>query len=181
MSAKFYSSEGIVLSRKNYGEADRILDVFSKNYGKLKLLAKGVRQPRSKKRGALEVFSHIKFSARKGRGIDVMTEAEVVNSYAKIRKDLRKTSVAYFFIEAVGRLIREGEKEIDVFKLLISYLTYLINAKNLKALRQNFTYELLTVLGFWPKGKIMFDADGKLEAVLETRLNSKRIAKKILT
>jgi len=64
---KTYSSEGIILSRKNYGEADRILTVFSKNYGKVTLLAKGIRKLISKKRGHLEIFSEVKFSAVSGK------------------------------------------------------------------------------------------------------------------
>ena len=76
MKQRSYSSDGIILSRKNYGEADRILIVLSKNFGKLSLLAKGIRKIKSKKRGHLEIFSKIKFSAVKGHGFDLMTEAD---------------------------------------------------------------------------------------------------------
>ena len=77
MKLRTYSSEGIVLSRKNYGEADRILVILSKNFGKLSLLAKGIRKIKSKKRGSLEIFCQIKFSAVNGHGFDIMTLQEL--------------------------------------------------------------------------------------------------------
>jgi len=91
-----YSSDAIILSRKNYGEADRFLTVYSKNFGKLRLLAKGVRRPKSKKRGHIEVFSQLKFSASKGKGIDLITEAETIASFEVIRKDLKKVTVGNY-------------------------------------------------------------------------------------
>src|SRR3989344_8334314 len=97
MRFRTYSSDCIVLSRRNYGEADRILTVYSRHYGKLKLLAKGVRKPKSKKRGHIEVFSRLRFSASKGKGIDIITEAELIEPYDFLRRDLRKTSLAYYF------------------------------------------------------------------------------------
>ena len=83
MKIRTYSSEGIILARKNYSEADRILTCFSKSYGKISLLAKGIRKLKSKKRGHLEVFSHIKFSASRGHGMDIITEVETINTFSK--------------------------------------------------------------------------------------------------
>lgn len=61
MKLRTYSSEGIVLSRKNYGEADRILVILSKNFGKLSLLAKGIRKIKSKKEEVLKFSAKLNF------------------------------------------------------------------------------------------------------------------------
>jgi DNA repair protein RecO (recombination protein O) len=77
MKPKTYKTEGIVLARRNYSEADRIISVFSKGWGRISLLAKSVRKPKSRKRPHIEVFSYITFQAVKGKGIDLVTEVEL--------------------------------------------------------------------------------------------------------
>ncbi len=170
MKPRRYSSEAIVLARRNFSEADRILVVYSKYYGKLSLLAKGVRKPKSRKRGALEVFSHFKFSAARGKSLDLVTEAELVNPFNLIRENLKKTSVAYFLLEVVGRSTRDDEKNERLFQLLLNYLNKLEKEKSLKELREDFIYQSLVLLGFWPKGKKMDNPDQVLENVVEREM-----------
>ncbi|MBI2103668.1 DNA repair protein RecO [Candidatus Woesebacteria bacterium] len=180
MRPRSYSSEGIVLARRNFGEADRIIVIFSKNFGKVSFIAKGVRRPKSKKRGHLEVFSHLKFQAASGKGLDILTEAEIVDNFSAIRKNLKKVAVAYFLMEAVGRTTHENESHSEVFDLTIEYLNKLKTAKSLKKLRLDFILRLLTVLGFWPKDKPMLDPDSQLENIIERKLSSIRVGKKVL-
>jgi len=67
MIIKNYSSKGIVLAKRNFSETDRIIVLYTKNLGKISLIAKGVRKLKSRKRGSLEVFNLISFSAAKTR------------------------------------------------------------------------------------------------------------------
>lgn len=180
MNPRSYSDEGIVLARRNYGEADRILSVYTKNHGRISYLAKGVRRPESRKRGHIEVFSQIRFQASRGKGLDLITEVETVENFSSIRKNLKKVSLAYYFIEVVGRITREGQSHPELYYLLLKYLNQLKSAKELKALRLDFILRLLTVLGFWPRGKALLDPDKKLEEVLERQINSRRVGKRIL-
>jgi len=180
MLPRSYSDEGIVLARRNYSEADRILSIYTKNHGRATFLAKGIRRPVSKKRGHLEVFSHIRFQAAHGKGLDLLTEAETVDGFNQIRKNLKKVSLAYYFVEVVGRITREGQSHPEFFYLIQEYLNQLKIQKELKSLRLDFILRLLTVLGFWPKGKILVDPDKKLEEVLERQVNSSRVGKRIL-
>ena len=180
MHPRHYSSEGIVLARRNYGEADRILVIYSKAFGKISLMAKAVRYPKSRKRGAIEVFSYIKYAAVRGKNLDLITEAEIINSYNLIRRDLKRTSLAYFLMEAIGRTCHENEPNHEVFELLLRYLNELKDGSQLKKLRLNFILDLLTELGFWPKGKIMNDPDRVLENVIEREMTSLRVGKKLI-
>jgi len=175
-----YTSEGIILRRLNYGEADRILTVFSRVYGKLTVLAKGVRKLTSKKRGHLEIFSWVKFSTKEARGFDLLTEVEILDNFDKIRKNLNKVTLAYYFCEVVNKITREGEKQATVYDLLFTALKQLESSKNLKILRKDFVTNLLVDLGYWPQGKKMVDVDIELESVLERKINSVRIGKKVL-
>lgn len=175
-----YSDEAIVLARRNFSEADRILSVFSRNHGRVSLIAKGVRRPSSRKRGHIEIFSQIKFHAEKGRGLGIMTEAEIIDSFGEIRKNLKKVAVAYYLMEVIGRTINEDERNTQLYEILLNYLNKLKNESRLLSLRKNFVYGVLTVLGFWPKGRELADPDAKLEEVTERQLASARVGKKLV-
>ena len=180
MSPKTYSSEGIILARRNFGEADRIISIYTKDYGRLSFIAKGVRKLTSRKRASLEVFTHISFLAHRGKSLDIITEAQTLEYYRNMRKSLKKVSLAYFFCEVVGRITREGEGNEELYDLTLTYLEELKTAKTLKRLRYKFIYEILTLLGFWPKDKTLPNPDYVLESVLERQLSSIRVGKKLL-
>lgn len=180
MKRRNYSTEGIILALKDYSEADRIIVVFTKDFGKITLIAKGVRKLTSRKRGYLEVFNRIKFSAVKSKGLDIILEAETINSFPKIRRNLKKVSVGYYFCEVIGRSTKDEGIHKDLYLLILDYFSELEKTDNLKMLRTNFIKDLLVILGFWPKEKKMLDADRVLKEVIEREINSSRVGKRIL-
>lgn len=175
-----YSDEGIVLARRNYGEADRIISVYTKNHGRVSLIAKAVRRPESRKRGHLEIFSLIRFQAVSSRGLDLMPEVEVITNFREIRKSLKRISLAYYFCEVVSKITHEGEPHLEVFNLLVENLDKLQTAKQLKKLRLDFILRLLIVLGYWPQGKFLVNPDEKLAEVIERQVASVRVGKRML-
>ena len=180
MIQRSFSTEGVILHRSNFGEADRLLSILSKHYGKMFLLAKGVRKPKSRKRGHIEIFSRVRYSYTKNDHFVLMNEAELIDSYDGIRKNLKKTSLAYYFIETVSKILEEDEKHEEVYELLIKYLSLLKITKKLKDLRLNYINDILVSLGYWPKLKNMSEHDKILDSVLERHLNSKRVGEKML-
>ncbi|OGM13543.1 DNA repair protein RecO [Candidatus Woesebacteria bacterium RIFCSPLOWO2_01_FULL_39_23] len=176
-----YTSLGIVLARRNYSEADRIVVIFSKNFGKISLIAKGVRKPKSKKRGSIEIFNIVKFSASKTKSIDIMTESIQIESFIDIKKDLKKVAVAYYLMEVIGRITVENEAHDEIYELMVKYLNLLKSGDNLKDLRQNFIYEVLTNLGFWPRGKTITNPDRVIEDIVERKMNSARVGRRMLS
>jgi len=180
MNRRLFST-GFVLSRKNFSEADRIITLYTKDYGKIALIAKSVRRTKSRKRGALEVFSHIKFSGYAGKGIPYLLEVEAINDFNIIRGDMRKVTVAYFFMEVISRLTREDEEHQKLYYLLKEYLLKLVTSNSLKKLRKEFTYSALVELGFWPEGKQLDDVDALLEEIIERKSSTIRVGKKLLT
>jgi DNA repair protein RecO (recombination protein O) len=181
MKPRGYTSEGIVLTRKIFGEADRIISIYSKDRGRISLIAKGVRKPESRKRGHIEVFNLVKFQGAIGHGLDIMLEAEVINDFKNVRKSLKKISLAYYLMEVVGRITHEGESNEELFNLISSSLTKLETTKELKKLRLNFLQEILTLLGYWPKGTAIPDLDEKLEEVIERQIYSERVGKRMIS
>lgn len=180
MGFKSYSGEGIILAKRKFGEADRILVVLSKYHGKVSLLAKGVRKPMSRKRGHIEVFNHIRFQAVSTNSLDLVTEVEIINSFEKTKLDLKKISLAYYLIEVVGRVLNDEERNDEIYDLLLSTLTKLEETNKLKSLRAEFMERILVLLGFLPEGKKVHDLDGFLEDVMERKVNSLRVGRKVL-
>lgn len=176
-----YTSEGFVLARRNFGEADRIIDIYSKEKGKISLIAKGVRRTGSRKRGHIEIFSKVNFQAVNGKGMGILTEAELVDGYKEIRKSMKKFSLAYYFVEVIGKITHEGEQNYELYNFLSSMFEKLKSSKHLKELRSYFVADMLKILGYWPKDKDLKFPDEKLEEVLERQIGSVRVGKRILS
>jgi len=108
----------IVLSRTDYGEADRILTLLTPEHGKLRLMAKGVRRVKSKLAGGIELFSVSTITFVRGRGdIGTLVSTRLVKHYGEIVRDLQRTQAGYDCIKQLNKLT-EDEPEADYFYLL---------------------------------------------------------------
>ena len=180
MNNRHYSSIGIIISRRNFSEADRILTLYTETFGKLKFIAKGIRKLGSRKRGHLEIFSMIKFSASKTTNLPLLTEVETIDDFGSVREDLRKVAVGYYFMEVIEKITQEGEKNTFLFGHLVSYLNLLQSSGDLKKLRESFVRDTLTLTGFWPQGQTSSNIDLILENVTERKFVSSIVGKKLL-
>lgn len=180
MRFKSYSSEGIILKRFDYAEADRIVTIFSKDFGKITFIAKGVRKPTSKKRHAIELFNYIKFSAIENRGLDILIETELIDSFLNVKKDLKKSTCAFFAAEVIDKLLQDRAEHSHLFLMLQDYLSNLKKSVNLKLLRNNFTKNVLVELGYWDIDKEMDDPDLFLQTITEKKVTSIKIGRRML-
>lgn len=182
MEKHSYLAEGVILSRKNYGEADRILTIFTKTYGKIRVIAKGVRRTTSRKKGSVELFNHIRFFAAVGRKMDVVTEVETKEAFLGWRKDLTRVAVAYHLAEVVEKLTPDHQEHKEVFALLTSALDKLskIGYWELYLYIQSFKKELLEELGFLERGaRGPRDLDLYIEDLISGRLRTKKFLGKL--
>lgn len=173
-----FKTEGIVLKRANYGEADRILTIFTKHFGKITAIAKGIRRTTSRKGGNLELFNQVRIFVAQGRNMDLITEAETINSFRDWRKDLKKVAVAYQLCELIDKLSAEGVENDEVYEILINYFSNLPSITNYQLLITDFELSLLQSLGFWPRGRPVGNLD--LDAYIENLINRKLKAKNFL-
>ncbi len=112
------TTTGIILNRIDYGEADRILTLLTPDYGKLRLLAKGVRRIKSKMAGGIELFSVSQLGFIKGRGdIGTLTSTRLEKHYGKIVTDLERTMAGYDIIKRLDKATEEGAEE-EYFNIL---------------------------------------------------------------
>ncbi|HEX3568114.1 MAG TPA: DNA repair protein RecO [Candidatus Saccharimonadales bacterium] len=112
------NTTGIILSRTDFGEADRILTLLTPEYGKLRLVAKGVRRVKSKLAGGIELFSISHITFIRGRGdMGTLVSTRLVKHYAGIVKDLQRTMLGYDLIKQLNK-VTEDAPESDYFDLL---------------------------------------------------------------
>src|SRR3954452_9882092 len=113
-----YTTEAIVLSRFDYGEADRILTVMTPGGGKLKAIAKGIRRPTSRIGGSVEPFAELKLALAHGRTFDVITQVEVVHPWLRMRDNLVSFGTASYLAELADGTLEERSVAEPVYLLL---------------------------------------------------------------
>jgi DNA repair protein RecO (recombination protein O) len=149
--ARSYRAQAIVLSHIEYGEADRILKLFTLEKGKISAIAKGVRKIRSRKAGHLEPFTHVNLFLAKGRNLDIITQAEMVDSFAGLRDNLERLAYASYVMEVLDRFTYEEGQNIGIFRLLANTLSRLEKQSNPETVVHYFELRLLDLLGFRPQ------------------------------
>jgi DNA repair protein RecO (recombination protein O) len=95
--------DAVVLRHSDYGEADRMLTLYTRQMGKARAIAKGARKMASRKAGHIEPFTHVKLQLAKGRDVLIVTQAETVDAYLSLRDDLVLTSHASYMLELLDR------------------------------------------------------------------------------
>ncbi|MDR5683082.1 MAG: DNA repair protein RecO [Armatimonadota bacterium] len=115
-----YKAEGVVLRRRNLGEADRVLTLLTREWGKISARARGVRRTASPLSGRLEPFTHGRFLLARGRALDVVAQVEVVEGFVPLRDDLERMAYASLAAELTDRLLAEHEPHPEVFGILLA-------------------------------------------------------------
>lgn len=169
-----YRVEGIVIKRKNFGEADRILTVYTKHKGKINVLAKGVRKITSKRSSHIELLTHSVLGIYEGK-MPLLTETESLYYYSNLKNDLQKAGYAFYICELIDGLCASDQENRGVFTLLQNTLYKLEETDDPKTLITAFEKELLTMLGFWPENRVYLeDSDSFIEEIMEKKIKSKK-------
>lgn len=113
-------TSAIVLRAHNYSEADQLLVLFTEKMGKLSAIVKGVKKPKSKLRGGVQVFSHTNMELFLGKNLATVTQAEPINTFAPLREDLFRMGCGAYLAELLDSLTPEGERDIDLYRLILS-------------------------------------------------------------
>ncbi len=159
-----FRTEAIVLRRTDFGEADRLLTLFSREYGKIRAIAKGARKPQSRKTGHVELFMRSRFLLAQGRDMDIITQAEMIQAYPALREDLVRATYASYAVELLDRFTVEEDPHGGMYKLLAEGLGWLETADDLLLAARYYELHLLALAGFQPQ---LFRCIGCDEAIQE--------------
>ena len=145
----YFRTEGVVLKKRNFGEADRILTLFTRDYGKVVAIGKGVRRPRSKKAGHLELGNWCKVFIARGKSLDIITEVELKRAFGIDEFREEKANKIYHLLELVDALTAEHQKNPQVFILLVQYLKKCSDEDDFNLVSSVFKIKLMSQLGFF--------------------------------
>jgi DNA repair protein RecO (recombination protein O) len=146
-----FRTPALILKRRDIGEADRLLTLFTPEYGKIDVVAKGARKANSTKTGHVELFTRADALIAKG-SIDILTQVEMTNPYLSLREDLLKGAYANYCVELLDRFsFAEDTHNESLFKLLDDTFERLCTDADIRRVVRYFELHLLKFVGFEPE------------------------------
>jgi len=150
-TGRLYRTEGIVIARRDQGEADRVLRLCTPD-GKVDVLAKGARKVRSRKAGHIDLFTRSAFVlSRVPNYWDIISQAETLDPHTELRGDLLRGTFARYAVELLDRFFTEGEGGTAAFDLLDHTLTWLCHYDDSDLVVRFYEQHLLGLAGFRPE------------------------------
>lgn len=147
-----YKSKGIVLRSIRYGEADRILDLYTPDSGLVSVIAKGIRRIRSRFGGRLEPLSCVEFLAYEGKTLDTITQVEILRSFHGVRENLARLEAAGGVLSTIRALSGGDEADRRVFNLLYHTLDALEGREEgMSGVEAAFGLKLSILAGYTPR------------------------------
>ncbi|HEX8938795.1 MAG TPA: DNA repair protein RecO [Candidatus Limnocylindrales bacterium] len=164
MPGRLYATDAIVLSRFEYGEADRVLTLITPGHGKLKAIARGVRRPTSRLGGTLEPLAELRIALARGRTFDVVTQVVVGHAWLRLRDSLEATATAWYLAELADRSLEERHGAEALYALLRRAYELLDAGMAPGRLARWFEMHLADELGVRPEVDRCVECDRTLEA-----------------
>ena len=146
-----YQTEAIIIKKTKLGEADRILTLYTPHLGKIQGVAKGVRRPRSKLAGHLELITHSQVSLARGRNLDTIIGSQTIDSFLPLKTDLWLTSCALYVTELINQFAAEHVENYLLFQLLLEIMHHLCQAGDTELVLRYFELHLLNEVGYRPQ------------------------------
>ena len=171
----YLNDSGFVLKRFNLGEADRFITLFTKDNGKVEVLAKGVRKITSKRASHIEPLNLIRFNSVRTSKNFILTEVELLNSFEQRKSTLKQCEIAFFVCELIDGLCPQGQVSSEIFFMIGRFLR---GGEYSDSELLNFETKILSSLGYWNvENKFANEGEARLyiESILEKKMKSRII------
>ncbi len=147
------TTDGVILRSGTFRETSQLLTFLTQDFGKIHTLAKGVRRLPKRFASTFELFTcnRIVFYERRLSGLQLLSQCDLIDSYASIRSDLQKTACAVYFLELVDRATELGDPSHSLYALLLSALKTLSVRKTASDVLRLFEVKLLVLSGLFPE------------------------------
>lgn len=151
VSALLVKAEGIVIRTHDYGESHKVVVIFTREHGKVAVVARGVKKTKSTLSGVTQVLTHGQYLYFVGRGMGSLNQGETLVSHASLRQDILKLSYAAYIVELLDKMTEEKEPSIVLFDLLTLTLNFLEENKDPDILCRIFEIKLMGQTGYQPQ------------------------------
>lgn len=172
---RIFKTEGIIIKRRNFGEADRILTIFSKHYGKIQAKAPGVRKITSRRSSHIELLNLSLLTLYKSSRslLPIITEATTLENFSYLKSNLKKIGFSFYICELINNLCPENQENNKVFYFLKETLNNLQRSTSYDSILDEFEEKLLAVLGYTPKYYLIKNRQAFIEEILQKKLRAK--------
>jgi DNA repair protein RecO (recombination protein O) len=150
MRERIYRTEAVILQRRDFGEADRLLDIATPD-GRRRVVARGVRKTMSRIAGHIELFTHVTMLLAIGRNLDIVTQSQVIKPFAALHSDLGRLGYAYYIAELYNECSQEQEDNTYLFRLLIETLAALNTTCHADLVLRAYELRILHQAGYRPQ------------------------------
>ena len=142
--------EGIVLRTTDYGETNKIVTLYTREWGKIGVMARGAKKPKSRLSAITQPFTYGSFLLQKGSGLGNLQQGEIITPLRAIREDIFLTAYASYVVELTDKSTDEKKSNPFIFELLCQTLTYLNDGYDPEILKNIYEMKMLPVLGLHP-------------------------------
>lgn len=147
-----FRSHVLILRRRDFGEADRILTVLTPGHGRRDVIAKGARKPISQRTGHVELYTLAEMQIGVGRDLDIATQATLINPWLPLRENLQRGAYAGYAAELLIRFTGDaGDEPAALFELLQMTFEALSNDADPRLAIRYYEIRLLEIVGFRPQ------------------------------
>lgn len=142
--------EGIVIRTTNYGETNKIVTIYSREFGKLGFMARGAKKTNSRLSAISQLFMHGSFLYMKSKGLGTLQQGEILSSLRSIREDIFKTAYASYLVDLLDKSTEERKPNPFLFELIYQSLCYIDEDYDMEIITNIFEMKMLAILGLYP-------------------------------
>ena len=142
--------EGIVIRTTDYGETNKIVTIYTREWGKVGVMARGAKKPNSRLSSITQLFTHGYFLVQKGSGLGSMQQGEMISSMRSIGEDIFLTAYASYIVELTDKCTDEKKPNPFHFELLFQTLNYMNEGYDPDILMNIYEMKMLNVMGLYP-------------------------------
>ncbi len=147
---KLFKTNAIIIRSRPLGESDRLLTLLTRERGKINAVAKGARKTKSKLAAGVDLFVHGQYVLFQGKTLATITQQEIIESFPCLKEEPAAYAYAFYFAELVERILMEGERNTEIYQLLLEGMRSLETGKDYYIQARAFELKLLSLNGYRP-------------------------------
>ncbi len=167
-----YHTAAVVIRRRDFGEADRIITFFTHDFGKIKCIAKGSRRFKSKFSGKLEplTFIRIIYFGKENQNIYQINSCDIIRSFHKIGEDYKRLNICSYIVELIDTMFKEKDPNKELLGLLLNIFSLIEESSDVDTVLRIFEVRLLSLLGYKPVLDVCVRCNRPVDGVIRFNL-----------
>ncbi len=143
-----YQVEAILVAVRDWGDADKMVTLFSREFGKIIAFANGARRPKNPLASGMQMFTHLEVTLTSGKNCDSIKQCEIKHAFRQIQEDFNCMAYGSFIAELTAELCPERQPEAHVFDLLLEVL-HKLTTRNPRIVALAWAWQLLAMTGYY--------------------------------